>query len=80
VSILHLERWSHDVVNKTTEIWCDADCWMRDGATDDIDQCTCPPCLEAASAFGAEARRRLSEIRGGQINAIQDAPREGQKP
>jgi hypothetical protein len=58
----HLAKYMHDVVNQCTETWCEAPGSTR-GATENIEQCDCEPCLLEAHEHGNEASRQLAAIR-----------------
>lgn len=60
----HLERMQHDVTCQTTEIWCEAQGWMRDGlVTSVIDECTCIDCLDELRRDGQQAHQRIEALR-----------------
>lgn len=43
------------------EFWCDVE-FPPDTPTDDVAECDCLPCLQAAVDFGAAARKRIEVL------------------
>ena len=58
--MLHLGKYEHDVVERTTAIWCPAE-WQEDDVTWDPASADCSDCLHAAAEFGEAVRKRLEE-------------------